>query len=238
MRDTHKILNGKVFKIDDKFWDTHYPPNGWGCRCTVRTLDKSQAKKTGISKREKIKKVQRINEKTGEVYQGIKGIDTGWDYNVGREDIYGKINAVYRDVDPVIGNMLLKKLVTNKAVLTGWIAQPTRQFLPVSKLPVDIKTALKSDNDLLMLSNDTLRKQIKKHTDLTTDDFGKIQDVLKSGTVIQGRGDSLDVIQNGYFLSIKKTKKDEILINSFHKIDVIKSDKKINKATGKNKVIR
>ncbi|WP_201341280.1 hypothetical protein [Abyssogena phaseoliformis symbiont] len=69
-----------------------------GGRCTVRTLNKSQAKKSGISKHPKIEKTERINTQTGEVYGKVPvGIDTGWDYNVGK-DFFVLNNFSARDV--------------------------------------------------------------------------------------------------------------------------------------------
>lgn len=86
VRDLHQSWDGIIRPADDSFWDTHYPPNGWGCRCTVRTLNKSQAKKLGISKKQKIEKSERVNIQTGEIYGDVTvGIDTGWDYNVGKD---------------------------------------------------------------------------------------------------------------------------------------------------------
>ena len=34
-RPLHRELHGQVYHIDDPFWDTFYPPNGFNCRCTV-----------------------------------------------------------------------------------------------------------------------------------------------------------------------------------------------------------
>lgn len=38
VRDEHARLNGIIRRIADEFWRTHYPPNGWGCRCSVNQL--------------------------------------------------------------------------------------------------------------------------------------------------------------------------------------------------------
>lgn len=35
VRASHKALDGKIFHIDDKILDRIYPPNDWGCRCTM-----------------------------------------------------------------------------------------------------------------------------------------------------------------------------------------------------------
>lgn len=47
-RDSHKALNGKVFRYDNPFWTSFYPPNGWNCRCTVRALTPNQVKRMGL----------------------------------------------------------------------------------------------------------------------------------------------------------------------------------------------
>jgi SPP1 gp7 family putative phage head morphogenesis protein len=47
-RPEHAALNGKIFRYDDPFWNTHYPPNGYNCRCRVRTLSQREVDRMGI----------------------------------------------------------------------------------------------------------------------------------------------------------------------------------------------
>lgn len=42
VRPSHAVLNGLVYPADHAFWDTNYPPNGFRCRCGVRTLSARQ----------------------------------------------------------------------------------------------------------------------------------------------------------------------------------------------------
>lgn len=47
-RPSHLAMNGRVFRADDPIWDTWYPPNGFRCRCTVRTLSERQVIELGL----------------------------------------------------------------------------------------------------------------------------------------------------------------------------------------------
>ena len=37
-RPLHVSWDGLVLERDNPFWQTHFPPNGWGCHCKVRGL--------------------------------------------------------------------------------------------------------------------------------------------------------------------------------------------------------
>lgn len=40
VRISHRVLDGIIRPLNDSLWNTHYPPNGWGCRCeAVQSLE-------------------------------------------------------------------------------------------------------------------------------------------------------------------------------------------------------
>lgn len=87
VRAEHVAWDGLVLHIDDPWWNTHYPPNGWGCRCIVRSLSQRQLDRLGSrpGTAPPLNPTERINTRTGEIYGEVpEGIDTGWNYNVGQ----------------------------------------------------------------------------------------------------------------------------------------------------------
>ena len=48
VRESHRAMEGKVYAADDPIWNVWYPPNGFGCRCSVVSLTKAQAERQGI----------------------------------------------------------------------------------------------------------------------------------------------------------------------------------------------
>ena len=48
-RPSHLAMDGRVFQADSPVWDTWYPPNGFRCRCTVRTLSRRQVEQRGLT---------------------------------------------------------------------------------------------------------------------------------------------------------------------------------------------
>lgn len=42
VRDAHRALNGIVLPANHPFWEDHYPPWDWGCRCQVRQISRAE----------------------------------------------------------------------------------------------------------------------------------------------------------------------------------------------------
>lgn len=86
VRPQHRQWNGLIFPIGDSFWQTHYPPCGWGCRCTVRAYSQADLDERNlqVSKPFEMKTRDVIN-RDGEITDRVPvGIDPGWDHNVGQ----------------------------------------------------------------------------------------------------------------------------------------------------------
>ena len=84
-RPEHVAWEGKVLPLSDPWWRTHWPPNGWGCRCWVRTLPEREARRLGGPHRAPaIRTREWTNRRTGEIERVPEGIDPGWDTNPGR----------------------------------------------------------------------------------------------------------------------------------------------------------
>ncbi len=49
VRDAHKAWHGVILHCDDPWWDTHYPPNGFNCRCFVQQLSDADLVRYGLS---------------------------------------------------------------------------------------------------------------------------------------------------------------------------------------------
>lgn len=48
VRETHAAMDGMVYPADHDIWDIWYPPNGFGCRCSVVSLTPEQVKRKGL----------------------------------------------------------------------------------------------------------------------------------------------------------------------------------------------
>lgn len=86
VRPQHRAWNGLIFPIDAAFWQTHYPPNGWNCRCTVRAYSQGDLEEKNLAVSEPVEiKTREVISRDGEIKDKVPvGIDPGWDHNVGQ----------------------------------------------------------------------------------------------------------------------------------------------------------
>lgn len=85
-RQAHLNWHNTILPFDHPWWKTHYPPNGWGCRCKVLQLSDRDLQRYGFTPskdapetRYKVWK----DDRNGITRKVPVGIDPGFDYNVG-----------------------------------------------------------------------------------------------------------------------------------------------------------
>ena len=103
VRASHRAWDNLTLPVDDAFWTTHWPPNGWRCRCRVMSMSQRDYDKgytldrPGAETNPNAPVVQKplkkqapsvatreyVNPRTGEVTQVPEGIDPGFAYNPG-----------------------------------------------------------------------------------------------------------------------------------------------------------
>lgn len=84
-RPEHAAWHGIVLPVDHPFWQTHFPPNGWHCRCIVVQLSEDDLQRRGyeVSPDPVVDSRPWINRRTGETVMVPRGIDPGFAHNVG-----------------------------------------------------------------------------------------------------------------------------------------------------------
>jgi len=79
VRGEHAAMDGIIKAYDDSFWNTYYPPNGYGCRCDATPTDAKPNKKT-------------INKKTTSVDEKFKN-------NVGKTGkVFSKKSSYFKHI--------------------------------------------------------------------------------------------------------------------------------------------
>lgn len=64
-RPTHRALNGRIFHYTDAIWSTHFPPNGYNCRCRVRALSERDLKRLGLEVSNSADALEEIDQSYG-----------------------------------------------------------------------------------------------------------------------------------------------------------------------------
>ncbi|WP_066568061.1 phage minor head protein [Snodgrassella sp. CFCC 13594] len=96
-RPSHLAMSGLVYRYDDPFWATFYPPNGYNCRCSVTALAERDVTRRGLivgeSTESNFIETNKIYNKRGDTYPTkaykapdgtVVTTDRGFDYNAGR----------------------------------------------------------------------------------------------------------------------------------------------------------
>lgn len=101
-RPGHAILHLFVYPADHEFWAANYPPNGFRCRCGVRTLSERQVRAMGLDVQTKMPGpgVWTDPKTDMEYFVHFPGADKGFRNNPGADWLAGLDLKKYPDLTP------------------------------------------------------------------------------------------------------------------------------------------
>lgn len=190
-RQEHLAWAGTILPVDDSFWSTHFPPNGWGCKCSVRQItrfeyDKLKGKEGYSTDAPAIEERIFTNDRTGEITRVPVGVDPGWHTNPGLaraktlvQNVSARLEAAGEDA----ARTRIAEIVSSEAmkILLG---MKERLMLPVAVAP-RIASALRARASTVMATNDVIKlKTEKAGVDVRVEDFAALQGYLDRGEVV------------------------------------------------------
>mgnify|MGYP001435128608 CR=1 FL=1 len=200
-RPEHAALNGKIFRLDDPVWAALYPPNGWRCRCRVVFLTLEEARDMGLEPEDSSGRLSEASVPSGREpdaprvavarFEARPGFfvspDPGWSYNPGRAawPELQELTARKMAAAPREFSAALAKEQTAGPGFARFYARPEGRW-PIGVLKEEHARMIRAQGPpVVMLSAETMRKQLREHQDLAAAEYARVQDALDRGQVVQ-----------------------------------------------------
>lgn len=168
-RPEHAARDGEVHPVHSDFWKTHYPPNGWNCRCGVVQLSQEDIDDMGITpiKAPTIKTRKWVNPRTGTVMDVPIDTDPGWNHNPG----IARQQKLLQQADDKAAKLLSAERKAHK------VAMAQREYLSARyKKQLDQNAALQALLKPAEEAKLAIGKALKENTKYLATEIKKLQD--------------------------------------------------------------
>ncbi|WP_218997443.1 PBECR2 nuclease fold domain-containing protein [Shewanella algae] len=154
-RELHLKWHDTILPKDHPWWSTHFPQNGWGCKCRVYGVSQYELERRGLTVTTAPEDGIRewLDKTTGEVHQVPKGIDPGFDYNVGEASLGKRLTTQQMQAWQAQKGDAWQSLTSDT-----WQSFNLPQLLPV----IDTNVALAPSAQTIEQLSDTVNKAFGK----------------------------------------------------------------------------
>jgi hypothetical protein len=201
-RDQHVQWSGLILPVDDSFWETHFPPNGWGCKCRVLPMSEDDAENEGgISKSPPIRYKKWQNPRTGEIEEVPEGITPGFDFNPGKARTGEQLKRFAERLDstsPTAADAVQRAWMQPQ-IFGQWRAKPQGN-IPVAALDKETQVLLGSDTRTVLLSAESMGKQLAQHSDLEDWEYCLLPEILAKGAIYRQDEERLVYFRHGEYI--------------------------------------
>jgi len=197
-RPLHVSWSGLVLRHDNPFWQTHFPPNGWGCRCRITAVREKEFKGETAPDDGFVSDTDRP-----------QGIDKGWDYAPGRSNAE-LLNQVIQKQDKAPWQLARSNVQTliESTVFTRFFKGELQGEFPVAVLSDQHRQLLGTETATVLLSRVSVDEHISKHPEITIKDYKLVQNMIDNGDIYQ-QGETrliyLHQQDHWYRLALKRT---------------------------------
>lgn len=206
VRKEHAALDATTLPVEHPFWDTHYPPNGWNCRCNVVQVRKSRYPATSeeelIERKKALAEEQARHKGKSEMFRFNPGKQkkTFPDYNpytikrCGDCDIAkGKFSMAFKPSNEACeGCAIIRKcfLDKTKSHIAKMRKHYEREILKLKKANVEVLQKIEDGRDIKIsfhqesthIVDDVIRH--RRGNVATWDDLDNIKNVIKEADYV------------------------------------------------------
>ncbi|MCB5204244.1 hypothetical protein LH464_17395 [Neorhizobium sp. T786] len=195
-RPEHLGWVGIILPVDHPFWQTHWPPNGWLCKCQVRQISGREAQQLlgrepedgGILYRDSAPDlgpdIQHRNRRTGEVTMVPPGIDPGWHTNPG----LSRASTLIRNLEtrlevaaPEDATKVLTELWEDPYLRLA-PRLPQKVWLPAGH-NAKLAEELGAKSPVISITSETIAERIDRHK-MSVEDFAILPKILSEAPIL------------------------------------------------------
>ncbi|MFL1552490.1 phage minor head protein [Pseudomonas sp. D47] len=223
-RAEHSAWDGLTLPVDHPFFRDHFPVKDYKCKCRVIPRTANQVNNSGraVGPAPVVPTVPFINKRTGELQHIPKGVNPSFYYPPGgrRASLNRHLIDRLESAPPDVARASIADLVKGPA-FAGWYRRPAGAFV-VAHLDHNVATRMGAKTQLVAFSEETLKKQLREHPEVTIQEYSLIQSVVDRGRAITDAKDGslIYVLEEaGYVAVIKATKTGKaIFMTSFRRL--------------------
>lgn len=246
-RRQHLAWDGLVLPLDDPWWDTHTPQNGWGCKCKKFMVSAADVERMGLRVETEAPPVEWREVVVGEKGPNPRtvsvpaGIDPGFEYRPGAARTSRLSRAVVEKALALSDEAAVAAArdLAGSDAFARWLAAPTGTFT-LAVIPEADAAAIGAETRLVEMSEDTARKQADRHPEIGAGEYAAAQDAISRGRRIVEGLSILYVLEDadGYVTVVKSTRTGKtVFLTSFRRLsrDQVKRDAELRRLLRKGK---